>query len=273
MIDQTKEFPTIPSETVRAAKAVFSRKNFYILVGEQLETILKDIQHDSLSASTKISKAGGAILPLTTFFQFIEGLTDEQAMDAVRTRIDWKYALHLPVNAVILHQNALCEFRQKVLSNPESQREFQKMVDRLIRLSPPYNHTLQNFEVLALLSNICSINITNKAQEAMCAALGALASRFPEWLRQIAQPHWYWRFNHIPPFANPVSSMRQPELSMVKLGADIQHLLQEVNNSNLGEIHELKEIKTLYFIWERQFETDGAAPSAQSEHSTWNNCD
>jgi len=273
MFGQTYKVPSIPSETVRAARAVFNRKNFYILVGEQLEFILKNIQQESLSESSKTSRAGGAILPLTTFFQFIEGLTDEQAMDAVRTRIDWKYALHLPVNTLTFHQNALCEFRQKVIKDPASQREFQKLVDRLITLDPPYDHPHQNFEVLALLSSICSINVMNLALEAMRAALGALASRFPEWLLQIAQPHWYWRFNHLPPFANPVSSMRQHDLSMEKLGADIQHLLEEVDNSNLCEINELKEIKTLQYIWERQFEKRVAALPAQNGTALKINCD
>ena len=273
MFGQTSEIPSIPSETVRAARAVFSRKNFYILVGEQLEFVLKDIQLESLSESSKISRAGGAILPLTTFFQFIEGLTDEQAIDAVRTRIDWKYALHLPVNTLTFHQNALCEFRQKVINNPANQREFQKLVDRLITLNPPNNHTHQDFEILALLSSICSTNVMNWALEAMCAALGALASRYPEWLLQIAQPHWYWRFNHVPPFANPVSSMRHQELSMEKLGADIQHLLEEVQHSNSCEINELKEIKTLHHLWERQFEKEGVALAAQSGTVIRINCD
>ncbi len=32
---------------------------------------------------------------LITIMQFVEGLTDRQAADAVRSRIDWKYALGL----------------------------------------------------------------------------------------------------------------------------------------------------------------------------------
>lgn len=273
MLGQTIEIPSIPNETVRAARAVFSRKNFYIRVGEQLEFILKDIQQESLPDLPKTSRAGGALLPLTTFFQFVEGLTDLQAMDAVRTRIDWKYALHLPVNTLTFRENSLCEFRQQVIHDRAGQCEFQKMVDRLITLNPPYHQTDQNFEVLALLSSTCSINVMNLALEAMGAALGALASHFPEWLRQIAQPHWYWRFNQLPPSAHPVSSMRQQELSMEKLGADIHYLLEEVQRANSSEISKMREIKALHRIWERQFESGGVALSAQSGTSKRINCD
>ena len=34
-------------------------------------------------------------LALVTVFQFMEGLSDRQAADAVRSRLDWKYALGL----------------------------------------------------------------------------------------------------------------------------------------------------------------------------------
>jgi len=273
MLVQTNEILSIPNETVRAARAVFSRKNFYIRVGEQLEFILKDIQQESLSDLPKTSRAGGALLPLTTFFQFVEGLTDLQAMDAVRTRIDWKYALHLPVNTLSFRENSLCEFRQKIIHDRASQCEFQKMVDRMITLNPPYHQTGQNFEILAMICSICSVNTMNWALDSMQAALGALASHFPEWLRQVAQPHWYWRFNQLAPLPYPVPSMRQQELSMEKLGADIHHLLEEVQRSNSREIKELRELKTLRQIWERQFENEQTITSAWGGKSIRINCD
>lgn len=273
MFGQTNGVPSIPSETVRAARAVFSRRNFYIQVGEQLEFILKDSYQESQSESIKTSRGTGAILPLTTFFQFVEGLTDLQAMDAVRTRIDWKYALHLPVNPLAFHQNALCEFRQKVMRNQDGQREFQKLVQRLIALRPPYHHTLKDFDVLVLLSSICSTNVMNWSLEAMSAALGALASKFPEWLLQIAQPHWYWRFNQVLPSVNPVSSMRQQELSMEKLGADIHHLLEEVQRSKLPELNDIQEIKSLRRIWEQYFDNEGMGLSTNNKNSMWKKCD
>jgi transposase len=213
------------------------------------------------------------LLPLTTFFQFVEGLTDLQAMDAVRTRIDWKYALHLPVNTLSFRENSLCEFRQKIIHDRAGQREYQKMVDRLITFNPPYHQTGQDFEILAMVCGICSVNTMNWALDSMRAALGALASYFPEWLRQVAQPHWYWRFNQLAPLPYPVPSMRQQELSMEKLGADIHHLLEEVQRSNSREIKELRELITLRQIWERQFENEQTVTSAGGGKSIRINCD
>lgn len=86
MADSSKPIPSVSKETARAANAIFERSNFHILIGEHLETILEDIHFELPSERGGISKIEGAILVLITFFQFLEGFTDIQAVDAVRIR-------------------------------------------------------------------------------------------------------------------------------------------------------------------------------------------
>jgi transposase len=50
-------------------------------------------------------------LALLTIMQFAEGLSDRQAVDAVRARIDWKYALSLELADSGFYASVLCEFR------------------------------------------------------------------------------------------------------------------------------------------------------------------
>src|SRR3989442_10473348 len=55
-------------------------------------------------------------LALVTVLQAMEGLTDRQAADAVRTRIDWLYALALPLDEPGFDYSILSDFRQRVLA-------------------------------------------------------------------------------------------------------------------------------------------------------------
>src|SRR5512145_2585234 len=128
--DCSKSFPSMPRETAQAANAIFGRNNFYIVIGEHIDTILNDIQLQGLSEEECISRREGANWALITFFQFIEGLTDIQAVDAVRTRLDWKFALHLSMIPARVHEYVFCEFRRRILTEPASQHEFQRLVDR-----------------------------------------------------------------------------------------------------------------------------------------------
>src|ERR1039458_3128369 len=53
-------------------------------------------------------------LALVTIFQMAENLTDRQAAEAVRTRIDWKYALGLDLADPGFDDSVLSEFRARV---------------------------------------------------------------------------------------------------------------------------------------------------------------
>ena len=53
-------------------------------------------------------------LALVTVLQFAEGLSDRQAADAVRGRIDWKYALGLELADPGFDFSVLCEFRARL---------------------------------------------------------------------------------------------------------------------------------------------------------------
>ena len=165
--DCSKSIPSMPKETARAANAIFGRSNFYIVIGEHLDAIFEDIELQGLSENECASKREGTIWALITFFQFIEGLTDVQAVDAVRTRIDWKFALHLSLIPARFHEYVFCEFRQRILTDSVSQHEFQKLVDRLITLVPSLSNNFQNLNSLDAVAFVCSVNRLNHAQQAM----------------------------------------------------------------------------------------------------------
>jgi transposase len=52
-----------------------------------------------------------------TVFQFLEHLSDRQAADAVRSRIDWKYALSLELDDPGFHFSVLTEFRARLIAS------------------------------------------------------------------------------------------------------------------------------------------------------------
>jgi transposase len=60
-------------------------------------------------------------LALVTILQYIEGLSDRQAAEAVRSRIDWKYALNLELTDAGFDFTILCEFRARLLGGSAEQ--------------------------------------------------------------------------------------------------------------------------------------------------------
>ena len=85
----------IPESTVRVARAAFPKPSLYIRMRDELGPVFADSDFANLFPR----RGQPAVAPwrraLVTVMQFAENITDRQAADAVRARLDWKYALSL----------------------------------------------------------------------------------------------------------------------------------------------------------------------------------
>jgi len=64
-----------------------------------------------------------------TVLQFAEGLSDRQAAEAVRARINWKYLLGLELGDPGFHYSVLCEFRGRLVGGAAEVLLLGKLVD------------------------------------------------------------------------------------------------------------------------------------------------
>jgi Transposase domain (DUF772) len=103
--------PPVPDETVRVAQAAFPRGNALMQMREVLGTIYRDEQCADLFPVRGQPAAAPWRLALVTVFQFMERLPDRPAADAVRRRLDWKYALSLDRTDPGFDHTVLSEFR------------------------------------------------------------------------------------------------------------------------------------------------------------------
>jgi transposase len=79
----------IPPETASIARASFPKSNIYMKMYDELGIFYLDEDFEDLfPARCGQSAISPAKLALITVMQFAEGLTDIQAADAVRSRID-----------------------------------------------------------------------------------------------------------------------------------------------------------------------------------------
>ena len=86
---------TIPEETARLARTICPKGTLYMHIRDQLGIISENQSFADLFSTRGQPAEAPWRLALVCIFQFIEGLTDRQAAEAVQQRIDWKYALAL----------------------------------------------------------------------------------------------------------------------------------------------------------------------------------
>lgn len=89
MLTPSDSLKAIPEETKRVALAAFPKGSLAMRMRDELGTVYLDNQFSDLFPSRGQPAESPAILALVVVLQFAEGLTDRQAADAVRGRIDW----------------------------------------------------------------------------------------------------------------------------------------------------------------------------------------
>lgn len=82
----------VPEDTARIARTIFPEGNLVMRMYDELDMLFRDSDFADIFAVQGQPAASPVRLALVTLLQFWEGLTDRQAADAVRTRIDWKCA-------------------------------------------------------------------------------------------------------------------------------------------------------------------------------------
>ena len=85
----------VPEETARIARAAFRKGNLLMRIRDDIGVLYDDQMFTSLYDARGQLAIAPWRLALVTVFQFLENLSDRQAAEAVRGRIDLKYALSL----------------------------------------------------------------------------------------------------------------------------------------------------------------------------------
>lgn len=133
-------------------------------------------------------------LALVTILQFAEGLSDHRAAEAVRARIDWKYALSLEIEDAGFDETVLCEFRARLLAGGAQARLFETLLSRFRERGLVKARGRQRTDSTHVQAAIRALNRYELVAETLRHALDALAVAAPDWLRAHAPTEWVERY-------------------------------------------------------------------------------
>jgi transposase len=133
-------------------------------------------------------------LALVTVMQFVENLSDEQAANAVRGRIDWKYLLGLELTDTGFDASILSEFRARLLEHHAEERLLEKMLTIFGQKGWLKARGRQRTDSTHVLGKIRALNRLLCVWETMRAALNSLAVVAPAWLHAHSQQEWVERY-------------------------------------------------------------------------------
>jgi transposase len=130
----------VPEETSRVAHAAFPKGHPYLQLRERLGVLYDDARFVALFPPLGQPAEAPWRLALVSALQFAEDLSDRQAADAVRARIDWKYLLGLELTDAGFDYSVLSEFRSRLWQQRLERARYEAdRAGRAYRLVEPEN--------------------------------------------------------------------------------------------------------------------------------------
>ncbi len=157
---------------------------------------------------------------MVTVLQFAENLSDRQAAEAVRARIDWKYLLGLDLTDPGFDYSVLSEFRARLLDGEADQVLLDLLLTKLQDLGLFKARGRQRTDSTHVLAAVRKLNPLERVGETLRAALNSLVVVAPEWLQAVAPEAWYERYGRrVENYQFPKTETARQDLAKV-IGAD-----------------------------------------------------
>lgn len=245
----------IPAETAQVARSAFPNGTFCMRVRDLLSLLFADDQFVTLFAVRGRPAESPGRLALVSVLQFVEGLTDAQAADAVRGRVDWKYLLGLELTDQGFDASVLSEFRTRLADTGSAQALlFDAVLDRLTAKGLLVAGSQMRTDSTHVLGAIRSLERLELVGETLRAALEAIAASAPDWLRSWAPADWFTRYGpRVDAYRLPKQESERTALAL-RIGTDGFTVLATAARRNAPpHIRSLPALEMLRLIWIQQY--------------------
>jgi transposase len=218
--------PPVPEATAAAVRAAFPKGNLYVDLRTEFGTLYEDqLFADLYPPQGRPVAVAPWRLALVMIMQYIEGLTDRQAADAVRRCMDWKYALSLDLHDPGFDFTLLHDFRQRLLAQDAAQRLLDTFLTTCKARGWLKARSTQRTASTHILAALRTLHRLECVLEAMHAALNQLSAAAPGWVQQRVSLEWDDRYGLRSDQVRLPKEVRKREALAHQIGADGYQLL------------------------------------------------
>jgi transposase len=215
----------VPSLTVQVARASNPGGTTAIWVRDRLDGLWCD--EDFVDWYPRDGRPGLSPAQLATVcvLQFLLGLSDRQAAEAVRCRIDFKYAMAMELDDPGFHHSVLADFRDRLAEGDRADRLLDLALARLKEAGLVRERTTQRTDSTHVLAAVRDLTRLELITEAVRAALEEVAGAFPHLLDELVDEDWGRRYGRAVRLGkNPT----KPKTRILATGNDAVRLLEHL---------------------------------------------
>ncbi|MGP4085190.1 IS1182 family transposase [Streptomyces sp. KR55] len=248
----------VPELTARVVRASFPKGTLAIRVREALGPLFEDASFaEAFPVRGRPAVSPGA-LALVSVLQYAEGLSDRQAAEQLRARMDWKFLLGLELDDPGFDFTVLGDFRARLIEHGLEERVLDLVLERICGLGLLRAGGWQRTDSTHVLASVRVLNRMEFVGETLRAALEALAAAAPQWLAGQVTADWAERYGA------RIDSYRFPKGENVRqkwaeqVGRDGFTVLEAVfSPAAPGWLRQIPAVEVLRRAWVEQYHRDG----------------
>ncbi len=248
----------IPAETAAVAQAAFPKGNVYMTMRDRLGPLFGDADFAALFSWRGQAGLSPGLLAMVTVMQYMEGLTDRQTAEAVRSRIDWKYALGLSLKYAGFDYSILSPFRERLLAGHQEALLFERVLERLKEQGLLKHKAQQRTDSTHVLAAVRHLNRLECVGETLRRVLDDVARLAPDWLLTQITPDWFERYSRRFEVYRLPDNLAEREALQLQIGQDGSALLTAIYSERAPVwLRELPAVGVMCQIWIQQYYIEG----------------
>jgi transposase len=262
-----RRLDAVPQDTREVARAAFPKGHPYLRLRDELGALYADEEYADLFSLSGQSAQSPGRLALVLVLQELEGLSDRQAADAVRGRLEWKYLLGLPLRDAGFDYSVLSAFRARLLAGGAEARAFERLLEVCRAQGLLKARGRQRTDATRVLSAARDRDRLECGAETLRHTLEVLVEVAPGWLGAWLEPEWGLRYGR------PWDTYRLPQEEAARqaltlqVGADGFALLTRAYAADApGWLRAVPAVETLRRVWVQQYRL-------QDEQVLWRGAD
>jgi len=242
----------VPADTAALGQILLRTNDIYRQIGDRFDELLpsEDVfgpmySHKGMPAVSPL------LLALVTTLQAMEKLPDRVAARYVVTRLDWKYALHLPLGYLGFDFTDLHTFRQRLMEHGQERLLFDEVIARLKSMGLIKKRGKVRTDATHVVALINRLSQLELVRESIRVVLDRLIAVAPAWFNEMVPAAFSETYGDRQNDYRLSDSKASKQL--LEAGRDGFWLLARIDQSAPAEARELPEVRVLRAVLAQQF--------------------
>jgi len=242
----------VPEDTAALGRVLLAATDIYRQIGDRFDELFPtEDAFASMYSHKGMPAVSPLLLALVTILQAMEKVPDRVAARYVVTRLDWKYALHLPLGYLGFDFTDLHVFRQRLMQNGQERLMFDAVVAKLKAMGLIKERGKVRTDATHMVALLNRLSQLELVRETIRVALDALSGVAPVWVSEMLPAAFGETYGE----RRNDYRLSQPQIAkqLLEAGRDGFWLLAQIERSAPAEARMLPEVEVLRTVLAQQF--------------------